>query len=103
MCEYLFCNKNLSDSGIHSSSQRSVNWDRKTSTKWMMPRHSIVDWLACVYIKNGKLVQCREKWEERQKQRREQTFKEPIFLNTDDFRNEYRKFTLLHTKLEVAN
>ena len=57
---------------------------------------------VCIY-KNGKLVQCREKWEERQKQRREQTFVEPIFGNTEAFRKEYRKFTLLHAKLEVAN
>ena len=102
MCEYLFCNENLSDSGIHSSSQATVTRDSNVSTKWMMPRHSMVDWLACVYIKNGKLVQCREKWEERQKQRREQTFVEPIFENSDAFRKEYRKFVLLHTKLEVA-
>ena len=102
MCEYMFRNENLSDSGIHSSSQVIVTGDSNVPTKWMMPRHSMVDWLACVYIKNGKLVQCREKWEERQKQRREQTFVEPIFENSDAFRKEYRKFVLLHTKLEVA-
>ena len=95
MCEFLFNNENTSDSGIHSSSQITVTLDSKALTKWTMPRHSMVDWLACVYVKNGKNFESREKWEERQKQRREQTFKEPIFANSDEFRKEYRKFNIL--------
>ena len=95
MCEFLFCNENTSDSGIHSSSQITVTTDSKALKKWTMPRHSMVDWLARVYVKNGKISESREKWEERQKQRREQTFVEPIFENSEAFRKEYRKFTTL--------
>ena len=68
-----------------------------------MPSHSFVDWLACVCIKNGSIVQCREKWEQRQALRREKKFAEPAFATTEAFEKEYKKFSLLHEIFTVKN
>ena len=98
-----FVDKN-SDSGLHSSSQLSFHKPiTKIHEQWKMPSHSFVDWLACIDIKNGSIIQCREKWEQRQFQRREKIFAEPIFATTEAFEKEYKKFSFSHEIFTVKH
>lgn len=83
---------------MHSSSQLSViTPTTKANSTWKMPRRSINDWLDCIVVEKGKIIESRKKWEKRQYERREKIFVEPTF-GMRRFERRLRLFNILHDK-----